>query len=268
MGRCRRWQGQVWKAVEEPHWSVPPPGVDVGQVDESVLIQQVVMHVHNIHLLVWSQAKLGPEELLEVPDREGSWTGQVTTAVRGAGILLSLPAEQVTNWKHVPGTVLQREAEQVFRGEDKAFHSPCVSTLFARHGDAASCRRGYPCVELSPLAHLIFEKSWHQLVDNVLQRLVRSDVDERPGLVHLDVAHGADLVQRQVAHDARLAEGMQTLDDGGGVNKVTPAEDAGQVRIQLHQLFPSTLLHLALNSSFSARYYSSVTLILYVNHAK
>lgn len=47
----------------------------------------------------------------------------------------------------------------------------------------------------------------------------------------------------QVAHDARLAEGVEALDDGGGVDEVAGAQHAHQVGVELRQLHPPEGTH-------------------------
>ena len=65
------------------------------------------------------------------------------------------------------------------------------------------------------------------LVDNVLHGSVKCDVVKRVGLMDHDVALGAVDVVLQVLHDAALAEGVETLGDGGGVHQVAGADLAG-----------------------------------------
>lgn len=61
--------------------------------------------------------------------------------------------------------------------------------------------------------------------------------------MHLDIADRTVLARLQVPHDARLAEGVQALDDGRRVDEVPAAQHAHEVRVQLGDFDPGRPVH-------------------------
>lgn len=53
---------------------------------------------------------------------------------------------------------------------------------------------------------------------------------------YLDITNRAEGRSLEVTHNAGLAEGVEALDDGGGVDEVAGAEHTHQVSVELCQL--------------------------------
>lgn len=96
-------------------------------------------------------------------------------------------------------------------------------------GRGQSCLLGTILVE-GPFAHQFpFVKARHELVHYRLERGVRFDV--RLGVVDDHLAARAESLLSQVINEATVAEGVQTLDDGGGIDQISLAQVTDDVRI-------------------------------------
>uniref|UniRef100_A0A147BCK7 Putative secreted protein n=1 Tax=Ixodes ricinus TaxID=34613 RepID=A0A147BCK7_IXORI len=131
------------------------------------------------------------------------------------------------------GEVLEGHAHGVLGAEDEPARGVHHAAVLEA-GHLGGCV-GMLVVELPALLHLPLVQSRNHLVDNVLQSLVHPKAAERPGLVDGYVADGAQLAGVQIAHDAHLAEGVEAVDQSGGVHQVAPAQHAGQRGVQVTQ---------------------------------
>jgi len=61
--------------------------------------------------------------------------------------------------------------------------------------------------------------------------------------VHLHLANRAEFVVFQIPDDAGLAKRMKALDDGGGVDVISSAKRAYQLRVQVSDLQFGDLMH-------------------------
>lgn len=66
--------------------------------------------------------------------------------------------------------------------------------------------------------------------------------------MNLDITNGTVFACLQVVHDACLAEGVQTLNDGGGIDEVSPADHAHKVGVELSDLEAGGAVHLGRTS--------------------
>lgn len=78
-------------------------------------------------------------------------------------------------------------------------------------------------IEVSSSLHFIFEKTWYQLIHNVLQSFVRPNIEKRFCFVDLDITYGTVFTRRQVADNAHFTKWMQAFYDCGCIDEISTA---------------------------------------------
>lgn len=79
------------------------------------------MHIHHIHLMVLRQAKLRPQEFLEVTNCKSARTEEVPATSWGTFFAFGWrrPQQQWSDGQNIPCSVFQRHTDQIVTVEDE-----------------------------------------------------------------------------------------------------------------------------------------------------
>lgn len=61
--------------------------------------------------------------------------------------------------------------------------------------------------------------------------------------MHLYVTDGTIFAGFQIAHNAHFTKGVKTFNDRRGIDEISTAQHAHQVRVELRDLYPSRTMH-------------------------